>query len=203
MRRYLISRMQKINALEHHHTSLSLQIKSCRRLRAALCILRRNGVDFSESELLGRLAKEFLQRWRGAGAKSATARRYNQGKGGYRVRPWYVDRVLYSLLWQRALHSGESVSRMLDFAIRFYLPRLVETLLRNPKPGKDRLVSNWGYWRRRSLARSGHLPQVFINYQCKTMENKSGPLNYLQQAAFIPKGGLSPYEILHWLRHAA
>jgi hypothetical protein len=165
--------------------------------------LRRNGIDFSESELLAWLAKEYLQRWRGEGVKSATARRYNPGKGGYRVRPWYVDRVLYSLLWQRAIHSGESVSRMLDFAIRFYMPRLVEILLRNPRGGKRHSGSNSVYWRRRSSARARQLPQVFINYQCDTLENKSGPLDYRQKAVFIAKAGLSPHEILYWLRNAA
>ncbi len=194
--------MQKINALEYHHTSVSLQNCHSRRVRAALLVVRRNGLELSESVLLAMLAKEYLRRWRGFGIKSATARRYNIGKGTYCVRPWYVDRVLYSLLWHRAIHSGESVSRMVDFAIKFYLPRLLESLLRNAKPGSDRSGRNTDYWRRRSLARSGQLGVAFINYQCETIKNKSGVLKYIQKAVIIAKKGLSPLEILYWTRYA-
>lgn len=195
--------MQNINALEHHRTSLSLRSQSCRRVAAARKILRRNGITMSESEILSRLAKEYLQRWRGAGQKSATARRYNVDTGAYRIRPWYVDRVLYALLWQRALHSGESISRMLDFAVRFFVPRLLESLLGTLRGGSRQSQANIDYWRRRSEARPHKCGEVFISYQCKTHENHDGQLRYTQTAIQIPKKGLSPGEILHLLKHAA
>jgi len=157
----------------------------------------------SESEVLSRLAKEYLQRWRGAGQKSATARRYNADTGAYRIRPWYVDRVLNALLWQRALHSGESISRMLDFAVRFFLPRLLENLLGVRRGYSRQSQINIDYWRRRSEARPRKYGEVFINYQCQTHENRDGQLKFTQSAVQTPKKGLSPGEILHLLKHAA
>jgi len=195
--------MQKINAFEHHRTSLSLREKSCRRVAAARKILGRNGIRMSESELLSRLAKEYLQRWRGQGKKSARARRYNASPGHYRVRPWYVDRVLYSLLWERAIHSGESVSRMVDFAVQYYLPRLLELLLRNPLPSNRGSMKNAPYWRQRADCRPAQRPELFINYECQTYFNRAGHLAYTQYSTPISKKGLSPGEILHWLKHAA
>jgi hypothetical protein len=195
--------MQKINAFEHHRTSLSLREKSCRRVAAARKILARNGIRMSESELLSRLAKEYLLRWRGQGKKSATARRYNASAGLFRVRPWYVDRVLYSLLWERAIHSGESVSRIVDFAVQHYLPRLLELLLRNPLPRNRRSMKNAQYWRQRADSRPAQQAEVFINYQCRTYLNHAGHLSYVQTCTHIPKKGLGLAEIRHWNTHAA
>lgn len=195
--------MQKIDALEHHHTSLSLRVKSCRSVTAARKILRRNGLTLSESEILTSLAKEYLKRWRGEGKKSATPRRYNVEAAAYRIRPWYVNRVLYSALWERGIHSGESVSRMVDFAVRFYLPRLLEVLLRVRRAGVRQSPSNIAYWARRSMARKRAYREVFINYQCKTYLNHAGDLIYMQVCTQVPKKGLSPAEIQHWNRTAA
>lgn len=195
--------MQKINAFEHHCTSLSLREKSCRRVAAARKILSRNGIRMSESELLSRLAKEYLLRWRGHGKKSARARRYNASPGVYRVRPWYIDRVLYSLLWERAIHSGQSVSRIVDFAIRQYLPRLLELLLRNPLPLRPGSMNNAQYWRKRADNRPSQRAEYFINYECQTHFNHGGQLIYTQYSTPISKKGLSPGEILHLLKHAA
>jgi hypothetical protein len=195
--------MQKINAFEHHRTSLSLREKSCRRVAAARKILARNGIRMSESELLSRLAKEYLLRWRGQGKKSATARRYNASAGLFRVRPWYVDRVLYSLLWERAIHSGESVSRIVDFAVQHYLPRLLELLLRNPLPRNRRSMKNAQYWRQRADSRPAQQAEHFINYECQTHFNHGGQLIYTQYSSPISKKGLSPGEILNLLKHAA
>jgi len=126
--------MQHISPLKYHSTSVTMRAASRRRFHAALKVLRRKGVCWSESELLRRLAKTYLRHWIGRYLKSATARRYNLTIEGekYVRMPWYVDQMLYAILWQRAIHSGESISRMFDFAIRHYLPRLMEEHLRSP-----------------------------------------------------------------------
>jgi hypothetical protein len=157
----------------------------------------------SESELMSSLAKEYLKLWRGNGRKSATARRYNAEVASYRIRPWYVNRVLYSALWERAIHSGESVSRMVDFAVRFYLSRLLEVLLRVRRAGRKQSPANIAYWSRRSSARRRPYCEVFINYQCRTYLNHAGHLSYVQTCTHIPKKGLGLAEIRHWNTHAA
>lgn len=180
--------MQDISPQEYHSTSISLRPASRRRFRAGLLILRRNGVSWSESELLRRLAKLYLRHWRGHGLKSATARRYNRDQAGkYERMPWYVDKVLYSVLWERAVHSGESISRMLDFAIRHYLPRLLEEYLGSPIPGVARSERNSPYWQKRHERRPRPQREIFITYQCSTEQNDRCGLIYRQKAIILQK----------------
>lgn len=197
--------MQAIHSWEYHRTSISVRSGSARRLKAGVLLARRRGLDWSESELLRRLAKLYLQAWRGRGKKSATTRRYNQVRSAkkYARIPWYMDRVLYSVLWERAVHSGESVSRMLDFAIRHYLPRLLEEALQNPYTRHPVARRNLSYWRARCEKRRNKRPDLFITYACETAVNSVTELSYWQKCTIIPKIGLSPAEILHLLRYAA
>lgn len=197
--------MIPVHSLLYHHTSVSLRASSARRLKAALKIVKRNGLAWSESELLRRLAKLYLQAWRGGGKRTATARRYNKPLADHKYcrMPWYVDKVLYRVLAERALHSGESVSRMLDFAIRRYLPRLLEQSLRNPYTRDVRGQRNFSYWDSRYQRRRNKQPDLFITYSCETRENSMRALEYVQRYEIIPKTGLSPAEILHLMRYAA
>lgn len=189
--------MQDISPLEYHSTSISLRPASKRRLTAARKILLRNGIAWSESELLRRLAKVYLRHWRGTRLKSATARRYNRStKGEKYVRvAWYADRLLYSILWQRAIHSGESISRMLDFSIRMFLPRLLEEYLRTPMPGCRRASRNSAYWQRRFMRRPNPQPEIFITYQCETEINAPSGLRYWQAYKILRKNQLFIHDI--------
>ncbi|GAB4427931.1 MAG: hypothetical protein OHK0011_10020 [Turneriella sp.] len=103
---------------------------------------------------------------------------------------WYVDQMLYAILWQRAIHSGESISRMLDFAIRHYLPRLMEESLRSPMPGCARAARNYTYWHERFVRRPKPQSEIFITYQCKTNENSPSALAYSQEYKIYPKNAL-------------
>jgi hypothetical protein len=194
--------MQKINSFEYHHSSVSLRKSAYRRARAGLWILRRNGIHYSESELFQRLMKLYLQKWRGKCGKSASARRYNVKGPDYVIRPWYVSKALYSLVWQRAIHSGESVSRMLDFAVRYYLPQLLESLLRVPMPCCSRSNQNAPYWERKYSARKHKTAVGFINYSCETLENQNERIRYVQESTFFPKNHLKPAQIQHLTYHA-
>lgn len=189
--------MQDISPLEYHSTSISLRPASKRRLTAARKILLRNGITWSESELLRRLAKVYLRHWRGNQLKSATARRYNRSiKGKKYVRvAWYADRMLYAVLWQRAIHSGESISRMLDFSIRMFLPRLLEECLRSPMPGCARASRNSNYWERRFRRRPKPQLEIFITYQCKTEINGPTGLRYWQEYEILRKNQLFIHNI--------
>lgn len=180
--------MQRISPDEYHLTSVSLRLRSKRRLTAARKVLGRNGVEWSESELLKQLAKVFLRHWRGEKLKSATARRYNDSVGVPYIRmAWYVNKMLYSVLWQRAIHSGESISRMLDFAIRTYMPRLLEEVLRSPMPDCRRAQRNYRYWQVRYGCRHAPRLEVFVTYQCRTEHNFSGGLKYVQEYRILSK----------------
>jgi len=139
----------------------------------------------------------YLRHWRGRDRKSATARRYNcllEGEKYVRMA-WYADQMLYAILWQRAVHSGESISRMLDFAIRYYLPRLMEEYLRSPMPGCQRAAKNCSYWLRRYRERPNPQPEIFITYQCETHENSNSALEYSQEYRMYRKKDLLIAEI--------
>lgn len=175
--------MASLCSREYRHTSISLRQKSARRLRAGLLLVRRRGIEWSESEMLRRLAKLYLQSWRGRGELAETARRYNHELRDHRYcrMAWYIDKILYRILWERATHSGESVSRMLDFAIRHYLPRLLETVLTNPFSRNRRAQRDFAYWRARYARRPIKRPGCFINYQSQTIENSISGLQYVQR----------------------
>ncbi|MFZ5628719.1 MAG: hypothetical protein ACOY5B_06295 [Spirochaetota bacterium] len=112
-----------------------------------------------------------------------SARRYNHELTDHKYcrMAWYIDKMLYRILWQRAIHSGESISRMLDFAIRHYLSRLLEAVLANPYSRNPRAQRNFAYWGARQEQRANKRPGVFINYQCKTLENSKYALEYVQR----------------------
>ncbi len=199
---YSIS-MKLLSPLVFHKTSVSLRVGSIRRTRAARLILSRNGIILSEQEILRRLLKLYLKHWRGKRRKSDSARRYNHSTAEFAIRPLYIDQVLYSAVWERAIHSGESVSRMLDFAIRTYLPRLMESLLSSSQRIGQTRTYNAAYWRQRLSARKTHYPDFFINYRCHTRENTDQVLEYIQKTEIIPKTGLSPWEILDLMQIAS
>jgi len=174
---------KQLIAGKYRHTSISLREISRRRVKAAVQILRRNGVSWSESEILQRLAKFYLSAWRGQGEKADSARRYNaeSGRWSYVRMAWYVDRVIYAALWERSTHAGQSISRMLDFAIRYYLPRLVEIALSNPYNRNKRAVSNFVYWDARCANRMPKRPERFVTYAWITTANDSRNLIFNQE----------------------
>ncbi len=191
--------MQHINALEYYHTSVTLRARSVRRVRAVRKLLLRAGIEFSESRVMDELLRLYLRLWRGHGAKPATLRRYNVDGHAYKIRPFYLNRVLHAAATQRAMHSGESLSRMLDFAIRFYSRRLVEGFLSSSRFLTPSQRDYWGgrYRRRR------HREAYFISYACKTEKNHEADLCWSQQSRLIPKKGLSASEILSRMRDSA
>ncbi len=184
--------MQKIDQNEHHRTSVTITPKCKRRIKAALLILKRNGVIWSESDLLRQLAMLYLQSWRGNKLKSATARRYNNTIKGWRyVRvSWYIDKVLYSILWERGVHSGMSVSRMLEFALQYYMPRLMEVILRNPIRGNAASQRNAPYWQKRYEQRARPKPKIVVIYAAKTQMNSIIRLKSRQYYRILPFGYL-------------
>jgi hypothetical protein len=194
--------MKYIHPLHHRKTSVSLPRASYRRMCAARKIFARNGIRYSEQEIYRRLFKLFLKNWRGRGVKTNSLRRYNANGKGFEVHPLYINQVLYAALWQRALHSGQSISRMLDVAIRVYLRQLLESLLSTEGP-QTTSIQNTNYWMRRYSLRRRQDPDFFINYLCRTRNNDPSGLEYSQSMQIISKAGLSPMQIWDLLHRAA
>jgi hypothetical protein len=192
--------MQRINPLESYQTSVTLRKTSVRRVKAAILILSRHRFNFSEQRIFSWLLKFYLNHWRGQGRKPACLRRYNTDGYKYQIRPLYINQVLHAAATQRAMHSGESVSRMLDFAIRVYLPRLLEEVLTGSLP--LRCASDKQYWQARYARRLNTAP-VFISYRSSTEINTERGLHWLQKTEIIPKSGLSPWQILEVMQFAA
>jgi len=183
----LIIYMQNILSSQYHHSSVSIRITSHNRMKKALSLLRRHDILLSESEIYRRLLNIYLRFWRGRAGKSATARRYNTKGVGFVIRPWYVNRVLYSVAWERSMHSGESVSRMLDFAIRRYLPRLVKGLISTiPNSVADSDYEEL-FGQLHFGKRNRNPFDFFINYSCRTETNQSARLRYVQETTLVPK----------------
>jgi len=178
--------MQPINALEYYHTSVTLRARSVRRVRAVRKLLSRAGIEFSESRVFDELLRLYLRLWRGNGPKPVTLRRYNADGYAYRIRPFYINRVLHAAAAQRAMHSGESLSRMLDFAIRHYSRRLVEGFLSSAKFVSSADRNRWS--ERYRLRR--HREAFFISYFCETRSNLAASLIWHQQSSLIMKKGL-------------
>lgn len=191
--------MQRINALQYYYTSVTLRARSVRRVRALRKLLSRAGIEFSESRVMDELLRLYLRLWRGQGVKPATLRRYNIDGQGYQVRPFYINRVLHAAATHRAMHSGESLSRMLDFAIRNYARRLLEGFLRSGRLLSIEQRKNWSarYARRRNRE------EFFISYKCRTDENQFANLSWFQQCSTIMKKGLSAEQIIECLQNTA
>lgn len=181
--------MKSISTLRFQKTSVSLPHASYRRLKAARKIFARNGIVYSDQEIYRRLFKHYLRNWRGRGRKTNGLRRYNACNKTYEIYPLYINQVLHAALWQRALHSGESISRMLDVAIRIYLPRLLEELLRQVSPVTTS-VRNAKYWAARYARRKLQYLDFFINYDCITRKNDTEGLEYQQKMRIFSKNEL-------------
>lgn len=80
---------------------------------------------------------------------------------------------------------------MLDFAIRFYLPRLLEECLRCGIPGDRRSVRNASYWNRRYGRRNKPQQEIFITYQQITEKNDERGLILHQEYRIWQKHELS------------
>ncbi len=191
--------MVSISAIEYYSTSVTLRGKSVRHVTAARRLLRRYGIYFSESRLLEELLRLYLGFWQGHGPKPATLRRYNKNGQAYQIRPWYVNRVLHAAATQRAMHTGESLSRMVDFAIRAYRRRFVESVLSAHRVVP---VTAREAWKKRYSLRF-HPGAFFISYKSQTARNAGADLFWRMELEIIPKQGLSMEQILSFTRNSA
>lgn len=160
---------------------------SWRRLRAACNILSRNKQNFSENYLLKELLREYLITWRGKMKSTGRTRRYNLTGKKYVRRAIYINYSLYRAAWQRSSHSGESVSRMVDFAVRCILPRVLARLLAvAPKSYFEN--QNSEYWRRRWFCRKIVRQEIFLNYSEYSKQGSNHSHEWVQITTLRPSG---------------
>ncbi|MBV6493060.1 MAG: hypothetical protein LDLANPLL_01075 [Turneriella sp.] len=186
--------MQKITAIEFHKSSVSLSKLARRRIKICQQILLRHGIFLTDGEVYERILKLYLNNWAGHGKKSATARRYNKEGKGYKICSLYINKILYSAVWERAIHSGESVSRILDVAIRVYMARMLEMLL-SRRVSPFQRERNIRYWGMRLARRTKQYPDFFLSYECRTETNNFCTLKYQQITELISVDGLPPSQI--------
>lgn len=164
--------MQLQNFSVHKLTSVSIRKESFRTLKVAQASLLGQGKFMSEQEIFRGLIQLYLQKWKGAGSRTAGLRRYNLKGLGYLVKPLYLDMELLAAAWARAIHSGISISRMLDFAIRNYLGFFLQM-------HKVRMRSNEGI-------------EATIKYECETLKNSGHALHFIQLIEFYQPRPMPP-----------
>jgi hypothetical protein len=96
-------------------------------------------------------------------------------------------RIVHAALWERSLHSGVSISRMLDFAIRYYLPRLIASTVANPYIRSRRAWQNFAYWNTRAEQQFPKHPEIFITYSWQTERNDNHGLIFNQKTRYLTK----------------
>lgn len=164
--------MDALNLTTSRLTSVSLRKDSFQRLKVAQNMLSGKAIFLSEQAMFRGLIRLYLNKWRGGGSRTSVLRRYNLKRKGYLVKPLYLEMELAFRAWGRAVHSGVSVSRMLDFAIRHFLPLFVQgQMIDQVMPSSDKSA---------------------INYQCFTWKNSELSLYFMQRIDFSLPQAMPP-----------
>ncbi len=151
-------------------TSVSMRSDSFRKLKAAQKSLAGRGIICSEQEIFRGLLQLYLRKWRGRGSRASSLRRYNLKGKNYVVKSLYIESGFSAALWTRAVHSGITISRMLDFAIRHYLLIYMNQLFDS---GQSAVPSP-------------------IQYGCITWQNSGVSLQYVQLVTHLLPQSMPP-----------
>jgi hypothetical protein len=165
------------------NTSVTLRTSTRAALRTAVKATELRGLHFSEQRLMRECLRIALKFWRSRGSIAACNRRYNKRVGEYQIVPFYSSESLRSVSWARCHHSGMSLSRLMDFAVTHYLPRVVEYWLRFEHRGTAK--SDAVIWREK-YAKRLHSEDFIISYQSKTQSNDGTTLEYREKTEILP-----------------
>jgi hypothetical protein len=175
--------MQHTDISPVRYTSVTIRknVHSC--LKKAVSMLAERGLQFSEQRLMRECLRLALHLWRGQRGKARRNKRYNRKLGSYEIVPFYTTEALRSVAWLRCHHSGMSLSRLMDFAIRHYLDRVVEGWLSVDYVGRaeeDIAVWKAKYEKRRPA------PGFIISYDNLTHKNDRIVLMFEERMEFKP-----------------
>ena len=165
------------------HTSVTLRSSTRAALRDAVGLLAGGGLQFSEQRLMRECVRIALKLWRGRRQIAARNRKYNRCAGAYEIVPFYTTEALRSAAWARCHHAGMSFSRLMDFAVACYLPRVLEYWLRFDYSWRDRQDAQ--SWRAKYALRRNSADFV-ISYQAVTLENNGTRLNFSEKTEILP-----------------
>lgn len=165
------------------HTSVTMRTATRATLKAAVQALEARGLDFSEQRLMRECLRLALKFWRGRQNIARRNKRYNPCAGPYEIVPFYTSEALRSVAWARCHHSGISLSRMMDFAVAHYLPRVIEGWLCVDFYWRSREdVAGWKakYALRRNSA------EFIISYETRTDNNNGIVLDFCEKSEILP-----------------
>lgn len=124
-----------------------------------------------------------LKFWRGRKGIAARNRKYNKRPGPYEIVPFLTTESLRSVSWARCHHAGISLSRLMDFAIANYLPRVLEYWLRFDYRWRDKQdAENW----RAKYSLRRNREDFVISYNALTEKNDETFLHYEEKTEILP-----------------
>lgn len=164
-------------------TSVTIRTSNRALLREASKSMRNRGVNFSEQRLMRECLRVTLKFWRGHKDRAARNKRYNYRTGPYEIAPFYTTEALRSVAWTRCHQAGISLSRVIDFAVRFYLPRVMEYWLRYAYRDQDRADAE--LWAARYQQRL-HRDDFVISYEHRVVQNTETTLEFWEKTEIRP-----------------
>lgn len=145
--------------------------------------MKNRGVNFSEQRLMRECLRIALKFWRGHEDRASRNKRYNGRNGPYEIVPFYTTEVLRSVTWARCHQAGISLSRVMDFAVKFYLPRVMEYWLRYAYRNQDREDAElWAARYRQRL----HREDFIISYEHRVVQNTENTLEFWEKTEILP-----------------
>jgi len=148
-----------------------------------MTVLAERDMPFSEQRLMRECLRLALKLWRGRKQIAARNRRYNRCAGPYEIVPFYTTEALRSVSWARCHHAGISLSRLMDFAVACYLPRVLEYWLRFDYADRDRRDA--AIWRAKYALRRNTADFV-ISYKSVTRINDGNQLDFGEKTEILP-----------------
>lgn len=165
------------------HTSVTIRAALRQRLREGEAELLQRGIRFSEQRLLRECIRLALRLWHGRKEIASRNRKYNRRRGPYLIIPFYATEALRRVAHARCHHSGMSFSRLVDFAVAHYLPRVVEYWLRFDD--RDRNKADVALWKER-YERRGNREDFIISYESRTAKNNGRSLEFTEKTEILP-----------------
>jgi hypothetical protein len=175
--------MNHVDISPSRATSVTIRSKTRQSLKQAVQLLAGRGFAYSEQRLMRDCLRLALKFWRGHGAVAACNKRYNRRSGNYEIAPFWSTEALRRVCWARCHHSGISLSRLMDFAVNCYLPRVIEDWMANG-PGWSSKEDR-AFWRDKYQLRR-HCSDFIISYESETPENNGNVLWYWEKSRIEP-----------------
>ncbi len=164
-------------------TSVTIRTISKTAVTAAQALLAARNIHFSEQRLMRECLRLALRLWRGRRQIATRNKRYNNRKGPYEIVPFCSTEALRGVAWARCHHAGISLSRLMDFAIANYLPRVVEYWLRFDYHWRDKVDAQ--DWQKKYALR--RKPDGFvISYKANTERNDGTCLFFSECTEILP-----------------